>query len=352
MRGIWCIPRSLVAVVLALCATFTGCGGGSSNPGSTPPPPPSGFVATSLADALDYGTAQGVDGLWLYAQEGQSPPTVLAEGIEERSQNAPAFEGSQFKIASISKLFIAVAAVRAAEDGLLQLDDTLAEWLPAESARIANASEITVRHLLRHRSGVPDFDSANGFSWSQSHTDEDVLLELIYDLPADFSPGARYSYSNTNYLLVGRILNAALGYHHHVFVRSEILDPLNMADTVSLLEETSIDRMAHGYWNGVDRTTQDYRIPGGSMVSTVSDVGVFIDALARGQLLTASEQVVFESLYDSYSHSGWLPGYQSIGRYVTDIDSTVVLFVNQTGGNSEATISEVFDAVVEFLRRN
>lgn len=336
---------------LALCLLVSACGGGGDS-GSRSPPPAGGFVATSLGDALEYGLSQGVDGLWLYVREGQGEPIVLTDGIEERSRAVPAFAGSQFKIASVSKLFIGAAAIRASTDGLLQLDDTLASWLPAESGRIANADEITVRQLLQHRSGVPDFDTADGFSWSQPHTDEDALLELIYDLPADFSPGTRYSYSNTNYLLVGRILNAALGYHHHVFARSQILDPLGMADTVSLLEDTSIDRMAHGYWNGVDRTTQDYRIPGGSMISTIGDVGIFIDALALGQFLTADEDLEFQALYDGYGHSGWLPGYQSIARYVADIDATVVVFVNMTGGNSEAAISEVHAAVVDYLRRN
>ncbi len=248
-------------------------------------------------------------------------------------------------------MFIAVSGTKMATAGTLQLDDTLAQWLPDLATRIENADSITVRHLLLHRSGVPDFDSVPGFSWNDAHTDIDALLELVLDRPADFAPGARYEYSNTNYLLLGRLFDTALGYHHHLFVQDEILAPLGMMNTYSLLGDADITQLAHGYWNGVDRIDQDYVVPGGSMVSTAEEVGIFLRALATGSLLTPDERQTYESLFTGFGHSGWLPGYQSNAQYFSDMDTVLVQFVNETGGSTETVAQEVYDSLADYLRR-
>jgi len=335
------------ASALILLSACGGGGGGDASPG---PSTPTGFVATSVDSALNFAVNSGVDGVWVYVDDGVSPPSTKASGVQNRVTQAPARETDLFKIASISKLFIAVSAVKLVDGGMLRLTDTLAFWLPAEAGRIDNADQITVRQLLLHRSGVPDFDSQTGFSWTRPHTDDQALLDIVFDLPADFEPDARYEYSNTNYLLLGRVLNAALGYHHHDFVQNSILSPLGMTDTFLVLGDTDLALLARGYWDGVDRTGQDYTIPGGSMVSTSRDIGVFMRALATGNLLSANERSVYRSLFDSFGHSGWLPGFQSRARYYADVDTVVVQFINTTGGDSEQVAAQMHDALVTLLR--
>lgn len=335
---------ALVAASLALAA----CGGGGSGDARAPELPTT-FAPTTVGEALEYGVQNGIDGLWVFIDDASAAATLESAGVQDRTTRAPARTDSQFKIASISKMFIAASAVKMVEQGLLRLDDTLAFWLPAESTRLTNANQITVQQLLQHRSGVPDFDSQPAFFWEQPHTDDETLLDMVYDLPADFAPDAQYTYSNTNYLLLGRILNAALGYHHHQFVQNEFLSPLGMVDTVSLLSATQVDRLARGYWDTIDRTEQDYAIAGGSMVSTASDVGVFLRALATGDGLTDVERQRYRTLFGSFGHSGWLPGYQSQARYLPGSDVVVVLFANTTGGQSEAVASDVFDAILGLI---
>lgn len=339
--------RSTLAV--GLCAMLSACGGGSSDPANNSGQP-TAFVATSIDSALSYGVNSGLDGVWVYVDDGSPAPTFKAAGDSDRATLAPAAPEDLFKIASISKMFIAVATTRLVAIGTIQLDDTLAFWLPELDGRVANAQSITVRHLLRHRSGVPDFDSQPGFTWQNAHTEVDSVLELALDRAADFAPDARREYSNTNYLLIGRILDTALGYHHHQYVQNEILSPLGMADTYSLLDDVDSALLAHGYWEDVDRLSQDYVVPGGSMVSTARDVGVFVRALATGNLLTPDEMSIYRSLFSGFGHSGWLPGYQSEARYYGDINTVLVLFVNETGGNSEVVKGEVFDSLVDYLR--
>lgn len=343
MRRGWC--ASLV-FILAACG-----GGGGGDPQVPVAPAPIVTGANSVEEVLSDGVGRGVDGIWVYIDDGTATSTKVA-GVRSRATLAPGEANDLFKIASISKLFIAVSTVKLVEAGLLGINDSLAMWLPIEAARIDNADDITVRQLLQHRSGVPDFDSQTGFSWTRAHTDEDVLLQLIYDKAADFDPNERYEYSNTNYLLLGRILNAALGYHHHDFVQNNILSPLGMTNTYSLLSDVDPGLLARGYWDDVDRTTQDYVIPGGSMVSTAADTGIFMRALARGDLLTDRERALFSSMFAGYAHSGWLPGFQSVARYYADMDTVIVQLINTTGGSSEQVAQDVQANLLEFLRRD
>ncbi|MEO1576333.1 MAG: serine hydrolase, partial [Pseudomonadota bacterium] len=125
-----------------------------------------------------------------------------------------------------------------------------------------------------------------------------------------------------------------------------ILSPLGLDDTFPVLGDADLTRMARGYWDGVDYTEQDYTMPGGSMVSTAEDIGVFLRALVSGSLMNIVERQRYESLFDGYGHSGWLPGYQSRSRRVPGADVVVVLFANTTGGDSERVTDEVFDALV------
>ena len=304
-----------------------------------------------VESALNYGVDNGLDGIWVFVDDGSGAPQFKAAGTQDRTTLAPADVNSLFKIASISKMFIAVSGTKIVTAGYLQLDDTLAFWLPDLAARIENADRITLRHLLLHRSGVPDFDSQPGFSWNDAHTDVDTVLGLALDRPADFLPDARYEYSNTNYLLLGRIFDTALGYNHRLFIQNEILSPLGMVNSYSLLGDTDVALLARGYWNGVDRTEQDYVVPGGSMISTAQETGIFLRALATGNLLTPNEQQTYQSLFGGFGHSGWLPGYQSEARYYSDMDIVLVQFVNETGDNSETVAREVYDSLLDYLRR-
>ncbi|MCW8834628.1 MAG: beta-lactamase family protein, partial [Colwellia sp.] len=246
--------------------------------------------------------------------------------------------------------FIAVSAAKLIDQSYISLNDTLSTWLPELASRIANAEIITIKQMIQHRSGIADFDSQAGFDWHNAHTDIDSTLLFALDKPADFIPDSKYEYSNTNYLLLAKILDKALGYSHQVFISENILVPLGMHDTYLMLSDIDPLLLAKGYWENLDRSMQDYVIPGGSMISTVKDIAIFIRALNTGSLLTASEKSIYRSVY-WFNHSGWLPGYQSVANYHSDIDAVVIQFVNTTGGNSESIASTSYQQILDVLRR-
>lgn len=309
-------------------------------------------LPNTVQEQVDAAVGYGLDGMIVYVDQAGKAPALYAAGYESREGKAPADPHSLFKIASISKLYIAAATAKLVNKHVLSLDETLAEYLPALAGRIENADKITLRMLLQHRSGIPNFTDMDGFDWAARQSDPNDNLQLVLDKPADFPPDARNSYSNTNYLLIGAILDKALGYSHKRYIKAEILAPLGLTHTYGSLNEVNKDDVISGYQEGVDADLKslDFETPGGSMIATARDVGVFLRALNDGSLLSADEQAIYSSIYQ-YGHSGWLPGYHSIARYQKDIDTVVVQFVTDTGDSPDLVSNVVYSRIVRILHR-
>ena len=304
-------------------------------------------VQIEVENAID----RGLDGIIVYINQAKET-TFYSAGWKNRENKAPADPQALFKIASISKLYIAVAATKLINKQSLTLDDTLADLIPELVGRIDNADKITLRLMLQHRSGIPNFTDHPDYPWSNPPEHNRETLELVLDMPADFEPDKKYSYSNTNYLLIGEILDKTLGYSHHQYIKKEILIPLELNNTYSLLSEVDLDDVMSGYFVGYDGDIKynDFINPGGSMVATAQDVGIFLRALNDGSLLNNDEQAVYSSIY-KYEHTGLVPGYQSIARYHKDIDAVVVQFVNTSGGNSWTKSEIVYNRIIKILRK-
>jgi len=332
MKGI----NALIALLLAVLFSLVSC---RKEP-----------VSISIQNRLDKATESNFDGVILSVyQDGEV--SLYSAGMNNKEQGIVANPNQLFKIASISKLYIASACAKLIGDGTLSVDQTLAEYLPQYAARIEYADEITLKMLLQHRSGIPDFIDDGDFSWATTGSNVLEALELALDKKAEFKPNKRRKYSNTNYLLIGLILDSELGYSHHEYITSEILNPLGLSQTYATTNEVDEDAIMSGYdlSSDDDLKTWDYFIPGGSMVATAEEVSVFISALNEGNLLTATEQSIYEELYD-LDHTGLLPGYQSIARYDDKTKSSVVLFMNTSGGNSWSRGERLFRRIVRDLR--
>ena len=306
----------------------------------------------TVQEQVDNAIGHGLDGIVVYVDKKGREPKFYSAGWKNRENKVPADPHALFKIASISKLYIAAATAKLVNNKSLSLDKTLADYLPELVGGVENADQITLRMILQHRSGIPDYIDAPDLPWSKLPEDVNDFLKLILDKPADFKPDSRYRYSNTNYLLIGNIIDKTLGYSHRQYIKKEILDPLKLTHTYGLLGEVDLREVVSGYYteyNG-DLKTQNFISPGGSMVATVQDVGIFLRALNDGSLLNTKEQVIYSSIY-KYEHTGLLPGYSSIAHYYKDIDTVVILFVNTSGGNSWTTLEIVYNRIVRILHR-
>lgn len=302
----------------------------------------------TVQEQVEQGIDRGFDGIIVYVDRAGSPPEHYAAGWHNREIKRPADPDALFKIASISKLYDVVAVTKLVSAGQLNLDETIATYFPELDGRIQYADRITVRMLVQHRSGIPNFTETADF-WIDPPTSREETLDRILDLPANFEPGQAYEYSNTNYLLLAMLIETASGMERFDYIRATILEPNGLHNTFGSIHDIDMDRLMSGYYVGVeeDIKTTDY----GSMVATAEDVGRFLRMLNEGTLFDGDEQEIYASLY-VYNHTGLIPGYQSIARYHPDIDTVVIQFVNTTNFDGFTwSVSEIiYDRIVSILK--
>lgn len=302
----------------------------------------------TVQEQVNEAIGHGFDGIIVYVDQSGKPPAFYAAGWHDRKNKIPADPHALFKIASIGKLYDAVAVTKLVNNKILDLDKTLTYYLPELAGRIENAKTISLRMMVQHRSGIPNFTDTPNF-WKNPPEDSKEALALVLDLPANFEPGEDYEYSNTNYLLISEIIKKVLGYRKFQYIKEEILMPLKLNNTFGSLSEVNIDRLMSGYYVGIedDIKTADY----GSIIATAEDVGIFVRALNDGSVFDEGEQEIYSSIY-MYEHTGLVPGYQSIAKYHKEIDAVVIQFVNTTNFDGyNWNLSEiVYNRIVKILR--
>ncbi|MDX1720648.1 MAG: serine hydrolase domain-containing protein [Salegentibacter mishustinae] len=279
----------------------------------------------SIQKQVDKAEDYGFDGIIVCINKKGNELEFYTSGYKNRENKIPADPNSLFKIASVSKLYNALAVAKLVNAGKLSLEKTLADYLPQLKGRIEYADKITLRMLVQHRSGIPNFTDTYMY-WAAPKETTDEQLALVLDKPANFKPNEDYEYSNTNYLLLGRIMNRVLGYDKFEYIQKEILDPLNLKNTFSSIQDVSIDDVMSGYYVGYDKDLKTENV--GSMLATAEDLSKFIRALNDGTVFSnEKEQEIYSSIYE-YGHTGLIPGYQTIAKYHKDFDMVVIQFTN------------------------
>lgn len=282
-------------------------------------------LPNTVQEQLDEAVGYGFEGMVVYVDQADKPPQYFAAGWHDREAKIPAKPQALFKIASIRKLYDVVAVTKLVSDGRLSLDKTIVDYLPELEGRIENADRITLRLMIQHRSGIPNFTDAPNF-WAAPTESYEESLALILDKPANFEPGVDYEYCNTNYLLLGKIMDNTLGYNNYQFIQEEILTRLNLNNTYGSLKEVNIDDVMSGYHVG---HPYDLKSDEHGMLATAEDVGTFLRALNDGSVFDEGEQEIYSSVYE-YEHGGWVPGYQSFAKYHKDLDAVIIAFYSTT----------------------
>lgn len=307
-------------------------------------------LPNNIQEQVDKAAEYGFDGIVVCMNKTGNKCEFYTSGYKNRENKIPADPNSFFKIASVGKLYDAVAVAKLVRDDKLSLDKTLSDYLPELKGRIEYADKITLRMLVMHRSGIPNFTDTYMY-WAAPKETEDEQLALILDKPANFKPGEDYEYSNTNYLLLGRIMTRVLGYDKFQYIQNEILNPLNLKHTFGSIHEVNIDDVMSGYYVGYDVDLKTDNI--GSILATAEDLSIFIRALNDGSVFRdKKEQEIYTSIY-KYEHTGLIPGYQTIAKYHKDIDAVVIQFTNTV--NFEGynwNMSEImYNKIVKIVRK-
>lgn len=291
-----------------------------------------GLLATAVVVALSVGVGFAADGGHLPTRRAMDAavaagaPGVLAEaddadgewnassGVADRRSQQPRRAGDRFRIGSITKTFVATVLLQLEAEGRIDVDDSVEKWLPGVVRGNGNdGRRITVRQLLDHTSGLYDYTADPGFRAAHfgraflshrydTHTPAE-LVRIATAHPPLFAPGQGWSYSNTDYVLAGMVIQAVTGHGYAHEIERRILRPLGLHAT-SLPGTRPYLRGRHGRaysrlfgaprGAGVHDVTEfDPSLAGasGEMVSTTGDLIAFLRGLLDGELLPRRQLV-------------------------------------------------------------
>lgn len=307
-------------------------------------------------------------------------------GVVDFNTNVSWQNNTICRIGSVSKTFCATLILLLQEDGLVDLDTPLNEILSAELlAGISNTSA-SVRQLLNHTSGIPNYTNTEymfncNFLASPSSVSPQDALDLVRGQKADFAVGTDWNYSNTNYVLAEMIIEKVSGQKSHLLLKEKIFDPLNLDSSYYNPDNPVPEGLARGYFdlygNGIynDITRNDigfYNLAGG-IISTVFDLNTFINALfnnrnflseqsfkemnetfnssklgINGDIYTTSQYGLgFIALENQgkgvYGHSGSHMGYSARMYYLEESKKSVIVLCNSETPCTENTFLSILE---------
>lgn len=199
---------------------------------------------------------------------------------------------TKFRIASISKVFTEVAILNLVETGKISLDDPLSQFIPD----YPRGHQISIRHLLNHRSGIPHLNSFPNYNeLNKLAYDLDEVIELFKQKPLDFEPGDRYNYSNSGYVLLAYIIEKVSGISYESYLKQHIFNKIDLQNTGVDSEAKILKNRARGYMFdetgeliNAEFVNMSIKIGGGSLYSTAEDLNKFIQSLINEELLSST----------------------------------------------------------------
>jgi D-alanyl-D-alanine carboxypeptidase len=284
-------------------------------------------VAEQLRTALNATVASAqtqFPGAILYVSHPQQGTWVGAAGVADIETGTALGPDARFRAGSIMKPFVAAVVLQLVEEGKLSLDDTITELLPNDvTARFSGSDRTTLKMLLNHTSGIPEWISGPVIEKIVANPaklwDVAEFLDLAAAKPATFDPGNGWSYSNTDYNLLGLVIEQITGKSWRAAVTERVIEPLGLADT-SLPEPGNVaieGALMHGYglFDGkvLDLTNTDPSMAGaaggGALVTTVTDLAAFMSSLLEGALFQNADSLAAMTDFVDAPDTGGQVGY-------------------------------------------
>ena len=376
--------KRIIAVVLAVVtvALFAACGQ-ANEPTEAPASAPTEAVAEAAESKAGLSAEQikavgeRIDDL-LFERDCSAAVYMVYGGEEVYSSGrgkADKDTGTEnsadvvYQIASVTKQFTAAAVLKLCGEGRLSLDDTLSMYLPDYAA----GAQITLLNLLTMQSGIPDFVrdyDENGFEQevrsyievtgiSENNTAEEnraALREYIYSLPLLFEQGERYSYCNSNYFLLGEVVEKVSGMSCHEYIRKEFFEPLGMS-TAGFIGDYDIPgaTLAKGYHHVGGAEILSYKgvaFGCADIMASPKDIYKWTVALHSGKVLSDEMYSIMTTPYAEaadmgdgvyygcglfiteqygikmYMHPGSIPCFTSVAAYVPQLDLCLCMMSN------------------------
>jgi CubicO group peptidase (beta-lactamase class C family) len=382
-----------LVLFLILAALF-----GSASPSRADDPDRAAKLKTSFPDIDRLFREFAADGhvpgaAWGIVVDGELVH-VGTTGLRDLDPQAPVTADTVFRIASMTKSFTAMSILKLRDEGKLSLDDPAERYVPELKGLkylTTDSPKITIRHLLSHSTGFPE-DNPWG-DQQLADTDEQLSAMLRAGIPFSNAPGVAYEYSNYAFAILGRIVSRVAGMPYADYVTANILRPIGMTSTTLEVSTVPANRLAHGYRWEDERWKEEPQLANGAfgsmggMLTSIQDLGRYVatflsawpphdgpetapirraslremqelwrsspasvtrDAAGAIQLtaggygfgLGVSQTCAFRHVV---AHSGGLPGFGSVMRWLPDYGVGIIAFGNLTYTSWGRVVGAAFD---------
>ncbi|MFK7971802.1 MAG: serine hydrolase domain-containing protein [Bacteroidia bacterium] len=291
-------------------------------------------------------------------------------------------------VASISKVYTATVTYALVDQGLLDLDKTAADYLDQKwMSRLANADIATLKHLLGHRSGIPDYLETAKFDLDMindpySDWDQEDQIAYAFDVDAYFAPDAEYYYSNTNFVLLGMVAEKVSGKPLGQLYREYIFSKLDLKNSYYDAENPIPPGTVKGYidlftnGNVIDNESiyqNELHNGDGGIATNTQDMMLFFEGLRSGKLLSEASYAQMTDWFplddwgdqikngygleyydtplgEAYGHTGGIYGFISIMLYIPERDMTFIIYLNAMAGTLAGAASDIIDEMYEVVK--
>jgi D-alanyl-D-alanine carboxypeptidase len=280
--------------------------------------------------------------------ENNQPTFLKVVGFSDVEKQQKANMNTQYRIGSISKTFTAVLMMKAVEEKRISLDKKLSDFYP----EIPNADKITIENLLQHRTGIHNLtNEAEYWQYNTKPQTESSLVNIIKKYKSDFEPGSKHEYSNSNYILLGFILEKIYKKSYAELIKDKIARPLKLTLTEAggKIDTSKNQAKSYQFTNGKyeisSETDMSIPIGAGSIISTPTELLKFILGLEQGKLVKKESLAKMKNFIDDYGyglvkvpfdtywgfgHTGGIDKFSSALFYFPDLKVAVAFSTNQS----------------------
>jgi D-alanyl-D-alanine carboxypeptidase len=300
----------------------------------------------------------------------------IAVGVSDRTAGTPMKPLDRLLLGSVGKTFVSAVALQLVHERKFALDDPISKFFGSEAwfKRIAHADKVTVRHLMTHTSGLVRYEFNPKFTADLTANPDKVWsgedrLAYLFDAKPPFAPGEGWEYSDTNYIVLGMIIERTGGAPYYEQLRTRILQPHRLTNTVPA-DSRSVPGLVQGYagannpFGGSDEMIKDGRFAinpqfewtGGGLATTAVDLANWAKLLYEGKVVSPAlipellngvpARLGPETKYGlgviirptalgvTYGHSGFMPGYQTDVMYFPELKTAIAVQVNSSAPRS------------------
>ena len=282
-------------------------------------------------------------------------------GMADREWNIPNTPETKFELGSLTKQFTAACILQLAEQGRLSIEDKLSKFLPS----FPKGDSVTIHMLLNHTSGIANYTSQPQFAnLATLSLRKDSMIAFFSNKPYTAAPGTRYQYTNSGYFLLGYIIEKVSGLSYDTYLKKNIFDRIDMANSTLNKPDSILSMRAKGYDTKAKKTvnadyiSMEWPFSAGAIISTVDDLYKWDRALYTNTVInTLSKQSMFTPGKGNYGygfiidslekhpriwHNGGIPGFiTNLSRFVNDDVCVIVLANTAVVQNNTLPITDV-----------